>query len=114
MNVGTNAATNTLRVYNLPHGVRIKVKSIKHFRKCLRVLQEYDVFILSADADELHLYRRPRDIKTAWLYIDTHRVGYTFFNKSPIRYVDVMTLQEFRKWVRSLTMNGLTLQNESP
>lgn len=108
MNVETNAATSKHNGYNniQAYSVRIKVKSIKHYRKCLDTLAEYDIIPIDSDSAELEMHRRPKSLKCTWLYLGVSGLVLTFFVKQPIRYAEVMTLKEFRKWRQSHATSG--------
>lgn len=107
MNVETNAETSKHSGCDcLGYSVRIKVKSIKHYRKCLDTLAEYGLVSLDADIAELEMYRRRKSLKCVWLYLGLSGTVLTFFVEQPIRYVEVMTLKEFRKWRQSRATSG--------
>lgn len=60
---------------------RIKVRSVEHHRECVTALKEVGVRFMCADEDELSMYRYPKRLKSAWIYVGLDRQGWTFFSK---------------------------------
>lgn len=73
------------------YSIRIKLKSIKHFKRCCEALKECDVQLHSVDIDELKMHRTK---KYGWLYIGSNRVGWVFFSKSIVKYSKPMKLED--------------------
>lgn len=76
------------------YAVRIKLKSVQHFKRCCRALKECDVQLYSVDEDELTMHRTK---KYGWLYIGSNKVGWVFFNKNIVKYSKPMKLNDVIK-----------------
>ena len=76
------------------YSIRIKLKSIAHFKRCYEALKECNVQLHSTDQDELTMHRTK---KYGWLYIGSNKVAWVFFNKSLVRYSKPMKLIEVIK-----------------
>lgn len=74
--------------------IRIKLKSVAHFKRCCEALKECGVQLHSKDEDELTMHRTK---KYGWLYIGSNRVGWVFFSKSLVRYAKPLKLPEVIK-----------------
>lgn len=78
------------------YSVRIKLKSVKHYTRCVATLREYGIVFNTFEQDELILHRFDRkDWKNkGWLYIGLNDVGYMFQSIQPVQYAVQMTLKE--------------------
>lgn len=85
----------------MPTTYRIKVRSIEHYRECVTALKEVGVRFMSADEDELSMYRYPICLKSAWIYVGLDRNGWTFFSKSIVKYAKRVTLKELLRSLRN-------------
>lgn len=80
------------------YSIRIKIKSIRHYRDCCAALVECGVKLYSQDIDELTMYRTG---EYGWLYIGINRVGWVFFSKSVVRYSKPVTIRKAVKLLRT-------------
>lgn len=101
-----NVKPSISSVTNLPYTVRIKIKDIGHYRKCIDSLKECGFRFLTELEDELTMRRDKRLIKKAYLYLGLGRLGYVFYNYSVVRHAKEVTRKELIQWVHSTPPNG--------
>lgn len=101
-----NAKTSTVNDTDIPYSIRVKIKSIPHYRKCVESLWEHGFTFLSDDMDELSMRRDKRLIKKAYLYLGLNRTGYVFFAYSPVKYAKELTRKELISWLQSIAVSG--------
>lgn len=101
MNVETDAETSKHNGCDLPYSVRIKIKNVPHYRRCVGSLKEHGFTFISEDMDELTMRRSGRRNRQ-WLYLGLNRHGYVFFAFKPVKYAREMTRKEVIKWLQTL------------
>lgn len=85
----------------MPTTYRIKVRSVEHHRECVTALKEVGVRFMCADEDELSMYRYPKRLKSAWIYVGLDRNGWTFFSKSIVKYAHKVNLKDVLRALRN-------------
>lgn len=73
---------------------KIKIKSIRHYRRCVDSLKEVDVQFPSELEDELVLRRDKDYVKHAWLYIGSNKVGWVFGSYGVVKYAKTVKRKE--------------------
>lgn len=90
----------------LPLSVRIKLKSVDHYLRCVATLKEFGIQcnVGAENVYELDLRRlKSKEWKhKGYIYISCNRNLQVFMSKSVVQYATEMTRKEFIKWYKSL------------
>lgn len=73
---------------------KIKIKSIRHYRRCVDSLKEVGVQFCSDDEDELKMRRDNQYMKKAWLYIGSNKFAWIFGSYSVVKYAKTVKRKE--------------------
>lgn len=90
---------------DLPYSVRVKLKSVDHYLKCVSQLKEFGIHcnVGAEDVYELDLRRLTRKEykRKGYLYIGYNRNLCVYMSRAAIRHAVPMTRKEFIKWLKN-------------
>lgn len=93
-------------VNNLPHSVRIKLKDVDHYLKCVATFKEFNIRcnIGAENVYELDLRRLTKKewLRRGYIYISSERNLQVFMSRSVVKHAVPMSRKGTVKWLRNL------------